>query len=134
MVPLKWRKISQAIYHNFGSSIFLTVTPDDNASFTIQISSKPIIDVNVEVHRLDSVEFTTRAKLRTKLHLQYPGICAFYFELALQTIISEVFGWDLKLNRQRKPSLFGTIQAFCARSKNKGDVPYTLIALFVYQI
>jgi hypothetical protein len=64
MVQLKWRKNAQAIYNNFGCpSIFLTVTQDDNASFTVQILSQKIIDDKTDVHRLDSDEFATRAKL-----------------------------------------------------------------------
>jgi Helitron helicase-like domain at N-terminus len=82
--------------------------------------SQKIIDDKTDVHSLDSDEFTARAKLRTQLRLQYPGVCALYFELALQTIISEVFGWDLKLKRQIKPSLFGAIPAFSCLIEEQG--------------
>jgi Helitron helicase-like domain at N-terminus len=109
------------MYHHFGCpSIFLTITPDDDSSFTIQTMPQQIIDDKQHVHQINGDEFIARAKLRTKLHLQYPGICALYFQLSLQTIISEVFGWDLQLHRQIKPSLFGTIEAFTCSIEEQG--------------
>jgi hypothetical protein len=66
---------------------FLTVTPDDNNHYTIQVLSQEFIDVNYRVESMSNEALFEKSKLRTKLCLKYPGLSAIFFEMMLQTVI-----------------------------------------------
>ncbi len=85
---------AQAIHHYFGCpTLFLTVTPDDENHFSIQVFTAENIDINAApVNDSSDEDLTVRSQNRSKLRLKFPGICALFFELALQTVISEVLG------------------------------------------
>jgi hypothetical protein len=87
---------AESLQHHFGCPIFhLTVTPDDDNHFLIQVFSQSIIDTNESIADLsDNKELYEQAKKRTELGIKFPGICAFFFELALDIIVKEVIGWD----------------------------------------
>lgn len=113
---------AQAIHHYFGCpTLFLTVTPDDDNHFSIQVFTAENIDINVTpVSQSSDEELSVRSKNRTKLRLKFPGICALFFELALQTVISEVLGWDIELNCYNSKGLFGKIDAFSCSIEEQG--------------
>jgi Helitron helicase-like domain at N-terminus len=113
---------AQAIHHYYGCpTLFLTVTPDDDNHFSIQVLSGENIDINGKsVHESSDEDLMSRAQKRTKLRLKVPGICALFFELALDTVISEVLGWDIELNCSNSRGLFGKIDAFTCSIEEQG--------------
>jgi hypothetical protein len=67
---------SQAIHHRYGfPTFFLTVTPDDDNHYTIQVLSQQFIDVNYQINNMSNEALFEKSKLRTKLRLKYPGLC-----------------------------------------------------------
>jgi hypothetical protein len=85
---------AEAIQHHFGApSYFLTVVPDDDNSFLVQVYSQIIIDDDRAVGTLSDEELVDRAKQRTQLRIKYPGICAYFFEAVLDIVIEKVIGW-----------------------------------------
>ncbi|MCK7498888.1 MAG: helitron helicase-like domain-containing protein [Comamonadaceae bacterium] len=90
------RRDAEAIQHHFGiPTYFLTIVPDDDNSFLVQIYSQVIIDDNQSVNDLSDSELMTRAKQRSQLRIKYPGICAYFFQAVLEIVIEEVIGWDI---------------------------------------
>ena len=60
------KRDGEAIQHHFGPpSFFLTVTPDDDNSFVVQVYSGLVIDDDVAVKKMSDAELMTCAKERT---------------------------------------------------------------------
>ena len=117
------RSNGECIQHHFGTpSVFLTVTPDDNNSFLVQVYANDMIDNDQPVEQLSNEELVVRARKRTSLRIKYPGVCALFFEYALEIVIEEVIGWDMKKGKARedKPGLFGVPQAYTATIEEQG--------------
>ena len=92
----------------------MTVNPDDENSYVVQIYSQQIIDDNISAIFQQDEEILKRSQSRQQLQIKVPGICAFYFELIIEIIIEEVLCWDLQ-NKQplnNKEGLFGETEAF----------------------
>jgi hypothetical protein len=87
----------EALQHHMGlPTHFITATFDDDNSWLMQVYAGVTIDDNTPIVGLCDEELQKRAKRRTELRLQYPGISAFYFEMMLDIIFREVIGWDRK--------------------------------------
>lgn len=117
------RRDGEAHQHQFGTaSYFLTVTPDDDNSFLVQVYSQVNVDNDHPVALLNDEDLVARAKQRTQLRIKYPGICAYFFELVLDIVIEEVIGWDLAKGRARDDivGLFGLPEAFTASVEEQG--------------
>ena len=119
----KARRSVQCLQHHFGCpSFFLTVTPDDDNHIFIQIYTYDIIDNEMNVADLSDAELIERATKRTQLRLKYPGICAYYFEIALDIIINDVLAWDIEKEKPKTTNngLFGQTEAFSASVEEQG--------------
>ena len=111
----KARRNGETLQHHFGTaSYFLTINPDDEASYIIQIYSQQIIDNNISAIFQADEDIYKRSQCRQKLRIKVPGICAFYFELIMDIIIEEVLCWDLEKQKpiSNKQALFGETEAF----------------------
>jgi hypothetical protein len=111
-----------AIQHHYGCpTFFLTVTPDDDNHFSMQILANEVIDCQGDLTNVASDDhLMNKAKQRTELRLKYPGLSALFFEMALHTIIAEVFGWDINAKKQENNGLFGRIDAFTCTVEEQG--------------
>jgi Helitron helicase-like domain at N-terminus len=115
------KRDAEAIQHRFGmASYFLTVTPDDDSSFLVQVYSGVCIDDERPVASLSDEELSCRAHKRTELRIKYPGICAYFFDLMLNIVITEVIGWDLKKQVGTGEGLFGIPEAFVCAVEEQG--------------
>ena len=117
------RRDREAHQHYFGTaSYFLTVTPDSDNSFLVQVYSQITVDDDRPIAGLSDEELTLRAKQRLQLRIKYPGICSYFFELVLEIVIEEVIGWNLTEGQPREDivDLFGVPQAFTASVKEQG--------------
>ena len=74
----------------------MTVNPDDETSFVVQIYSQEIIDYNISAIFQEDEDILKQSQSRQQLWIKVPGICAFYFELIIERIIEEVLCWDLQ--------------------------------------
>ena len=111
----KARRNGETLQHHFGTaSYFLTINPDDEASYIIQIYSQEIIDNNISAIYQPDEDIYKQSQCRQKLRIKVPGICAFYFELIMDIIIEEVLCWDLEKQEplSNKEGLFGETEAF----------------------
>jgi hypothetical protein len=56
------------------------------------------------------------------LRIKYPGICALFFEYALDIVIEEVIGWSMRDGKQQfqKPGLLGVVEAFTVTVEEQG--------------
>ena len=117
------RRKAECLQHHFGCpTFFLTVTPDDDNHFLIQVLSNNMIDKDESIENILNQQLYERGKERTGLRIKFPGICAFFFELVLKIIIREVIGWDEKTNMQilGANGLFGDIAAFSLSVEEQG--------------
>ena len=91
----------------------MTVNPDDESSYVVQIYSQKIIDDNISAIFQEDEDILKRSQSRQQLRIEVPGICAFYFELIIEIII-EVLCWDLQSEKpiNNKEGLFGETEAF----------------------
>ena len=112
----------EAHQHRFGlPSFFVTFAPDDDNSLVVQILSGVTVDNAEDITLLTDEELAARAKQRTEVRLRYPGVCAFYFELALEIVIRDVIGWDLENQRPTDvPGLLGIPTALVAAIEEQG--------------
>jgi hypothetical protein len=69
---------------------------------------------------LSDEELSSRAQKRTQLRIKYPGICAYFFDLMLNIVITEVIGWDLKKQVATSERLFGIPEAFICAVEEQG--------------
>jgi hypothetical protein len=115
------RSSVESLHHHLAmASYFLTVTPDDDNSWLVQVFCNEIIDEGSAESQSDE-ELQKRAKLRTELRMKYPGIAALCFEELLQIVMEEVVGWDMKKDcATEKAGLFGTPTAVQATIEEQG--------------
>ena len=91
---------NESMQHHFGmSSIFATVTFDDENSFLLQVMCGNIVDDNRAVDSLTDLECCERVSKRRCLRIKYPGIATMNFEVLLDILMYEVIGWDMKGNK-----------------------------------
>ena len=117
------RATGECIQHHFGTpSIFLTVTPDDENSYIVQVLANQTVGIDVETTAMTDAKLILNARERVNLRISFPGICALFFEYVLDIILEEVVGWDLEKGKSRedKPGLFGVAQAFTATVEEQG--------------
>ena len=61
------------------------------------------------------------ATLRHRTRINYPGLCAYFFECVLDTILQEVVGWDVAADEPREEGgMFGKPLAYTASVKEQG--------------
>ncbi len=118
------RKCAEAMQHHLGCpSYFLTVTPDDDNSYFVQVYAETIVDDKQPLSSLSEETFYDRANMRTILRLKYPGICALQFEYFLDIIITNVLGWDMEQNTYNHHvpnTLFGPLDGFAIAVEEQG--------------
>jgi len=116
------RRDGEALQHHFGmASVFLTVSPDDNNSWVVQLLAGVKTDDGEDVSQMTDEELEQRAKARTDLRIGFPGLCAFCCELVLEIVIEEVIGWDLENHCPREEGgLLGIPEAFSGAGEEQG--------------
>ena len=116
------RSVGEAMQHHFGmSSVFLTVTFDDENSLLMQVMSGQTIDDSTPVEELSDFDVCNRASGRRELRLNFPGIAAMNFEVLLDILLSEVIGWDRKNNcANGKEGFFGIPEALSFAVEEQG--------------
>ena len=112
----------ESMQHHFGmSSVFLTVTFDDENSVLMQVLSDIEVDDGEDSDSLSDVELSERAKRRRAIRLDYPGVAAMNFEVLFNILAEEVIGWDLKRNQPTDtPGFFGPIYALSFAVEEQG--------------
>lgn len=116
------RGTMESMQHNLGQPTFFgTVTVDDDNSFLMQVFSGMHIDDETPVDDITDEQLAARAKQRTNLRLNYPGLSALNFEILLDILFREVIGWDLvKDCPTEKEGLFGICKAVSAAIEEQG--------------
>ena len=110
----KNKNVGECLQHHFGiATLFITISPDDKNNFLIQVWSGE--DVQDNTFYDDDNVLCSKAKERINLRINFPGICALFFEEVLDVVIYELFGWDLveEAPRDNFDSVFGKPSAFC---------------------
>ena len=122
----KARRNGETLQHHFGTaSYFLTINPDDETSYIVQIYSQRIIDDNISAIFQEDEDILERSQNRQQLRIEVPGICAFYFELIVEVIIEEILCWDLQKEQplNDKVGLFGETEAFTLSIEEQARKP-----------
>ena len=89
------RTEAESMVHHLGfPSFFVTFTPDDQNSYLLQVYSGVTIDDGTPICELTDEQLAARCKERKELRINAPGMAAQLFEVALDTVLSEVFGID----------------------------------------
>ena len=72
-------------------------------------------DVQDNTFYNDDNVLCSKAKEHINLQINFPGICAIFFEEVLDVLIYELFGWDLveEAPQDNFDSVFGKPSAFC---------------------
>ena len=109
----KARQNLETLCHYFGlPAWFLTVTPDDNNSFIIEVMARKTSLSERKADELSDEELKCLIQKRVEMRLRHPGICAFVFEMVIDTMIETVIGWDTKKNEPNGKGLFHNVDAF----------------------
>ena len=91
----KNHNIVECLQHHFGvPTFFVTISPDDENSWIIQVWCGEQIDHNICFDLDDNLR--QKVKEHIALRIEFPRICALFFEEVLQVIIEELIGWDEK--------------------------------------
>ena len=116
------RTEGECVCHHIGfPTFFLSLTPDDEASFLLQIYSCELIDDEIPVDYLTDEVLAERAKKRRELRIKAPGLCAFVFEILLEIVLEEVVGIDVRNNKiLDKGGYFGKVQAAMVTVEEQG--------------
>ena len=116
------RGMGESMQHHFGmSSVFLTVTFDDENSLIIQAYSGVKVDDDEDVNSLSDEELSRRASRRRELRLQFPGLASMNFEILFDILMEEVVGWDTKNNcATEKMGFFGKVYALSLAIEEQG--------------
>ena len=97
----KNHNIVECLQHHFGvPTFFVTISPDDENSWIIQVWCGEQIDHNICFDLDDNLR--QKVKEHIALRIEFPRICALFFEEVLQVIIEELIGWDEKMKHQEK--------------------------------
>ena len=110
----KNKNVGECLQHQFGiATLFITISPDDENNFLIQVRCGEDIKDNTFYN--DDNFLCIKAKERINLQVNFPRICALFFEEVLDVVIYELFGWDLVQEAPRDifDSVFGKPSAFC---------------------
>ena len=72
-------------------------------------------DVKDNTFYNDDNVLNSKPKEHINLQINFPGICALFFEEVLDVVIFELFGWDLveEALHNNFDSIFGKPSAFC---------------------
>ena len=117
------RRNGEAYAHHFGfPSFFLSVTPDDESSYFVLVHSLESSGMeNFDPSNMTDEELSKHATLRHKLRIELPGLCAYFFERALDIVVEHIIGWN---DRENKPhtggGIFGTPLAYFAAVEEQG--------------
>ena len=90
----KNKNVGECLQHHFGiATLFITISPDDENNLLIQVKSGE--DVQDNTFYNDDNVLHSKAKEHINLRINFPGICALFFEEVLDVVIYELFRWDL---------------------------------------
>ena len=109
----KKHNIVECLQHHFGiPTFFLTISPDDENSWIIQVLCGEQIDHNICFDSDDNLR--QKVKECIALRIEFPGMCALFFEEVLQVIVKEFISWDGKNEAPREgyEGLLGVPTAF----------------------
>ena len=110
----KNKNVGECLQHHFGiATLFITISPDDENNFLIQVWSRE--DVQDNTFYNDDNVLRSKAKEHINLRINFTRICALFFEEVLDVVIYELFGWDLveEALQDNFDSVFGKPSAFC---------------------
>ena len=110
----KNKNVGECLQHHFGiATLFISISPDDENNFLIQVWSGE--DVKDNTFYNDDNVLHSKAKQHINLRINFPGICALFFEEVLDVVIYELFGWDLveEALQDNFDSVFGKPSALC---------------------
>ena len=98
---LKARGMMESLQHEFGQpGWFITVTPDDENSYLVQVYCMDEIDDDTPIEDLSDDDLHNRATRRKNLRIRYPGICALVFQDIIDIVFEKVIGWDMKTKQR----------------------------------
>ena len=112
----KNKNVGECLQHHFGiATLFITISPDDENNFLIQVWSGE--DVKDNTFNNDHNVLCSKAKEHINLQINFTGICALFFKELLDVVTYELFGWDLveEAPRDNFDIVFGKPSAFCIR-------------------
>ena len=110
----KNKNVGECLQHHFGiATLFITISPDDENNFLIQVWCGENIKDNTFYN--DDFFLCIKAKEHINVQVNFPQICALFFEEVLDVVIYELFGWDLVEEAPQDifDSVFGKPSAFC---------------------
>jgi len=115
---------AESFCHKFGSPhVFLTVAPDDESSYFILVHTleTELLPSDFDPDRLTDEQLNEFYKVRHKTRIKYPGLCATFFEYALNIVLEEVVGWDLTEDKSKEEGgAFGRPLAYTAAVEEQG--------------
>jgi Helitron helicase-like domain at N-terminus len=114
----------EAMQHTFGCpTFFLTITPDDDYHMIVHAYSggSHLLSQSFETMSNNDIYELSKSKINNRI--KHPGVCAFFFEAALDIVFNNVIGWDRQSNSHSvsNPSgIFGKIDALFASIEEQG--------------
>jgi len=106
---------ADAHQHTFGlPHIFLTVTPDDENNFLVEVSSgQSNTTCQSPGESKSDKQLTIEAKNQSAIRFQFPGLWDFFYDTVVDIAVEEIIGWNWKAGKAMKSGgLFGIPQAY----------------------
>ena len=117
----KARANAECLFHHFGPpAYFLTVSPDEETSFLMQVYTGVKIDGTEDIANLSDEQLFERSENRKQLRLKFPGMSAVCFEELLNIVLEEVVGVDVVNHEITGKGLFGKLDAAMASIEEQG--------------
>jgi PIF1-like helicase/Helitron helicase-like domain at N-terminus len=119
----KARREVETMQHHFGCpSFFLTITPDDNNHIFIQIYSGSSDERGINIEQQTDEEIHIHTKKRGEMRINYPGVCALFYETAIDIVLKNVIGWDKQKHEMIKGfnGAFGQVEALSISTEEQG--------------
>jgi hypothetical protein len=63
--------------------------------FLVQIYCNKLLQLNKTINEMSNEELKELSEQKTKLRIQLPGVCAYFFELMLEIIFKDILNWDM---------------------------------------
>ena len=117
------RRDIETMQHHFGCpTYFLTITPDDDNHFLIQVFSQITLSPTKNIDEMTDDEIFQLSKSKTELRIKFPGVSAYFFEVMIDIVLTDVIGWDKQNNCPTTTTggVFGKISALTISVEEQG--------------
>jgi hypothetical protein len=103
--------------------IFFTISPDDSRNYRIVVYSlqhKEYEFGKIDVNSFSDEDILMEFKIRQKIRLECPGLCAEEYQRVIHLVIKHIFQWDTEEGKSTGVGMFSELLAWCLATEEQG--------------